>query len=375
MRIKQLKMRRILITILALGFALTLSAQTIKCADPEATPEAQKLLERLWKIRDKGIMYGHQDDLLTGYTWWEVEGNSDTKSNTGDYPAIAGCELGELELGHARSLDSVSFAHMRKMAKWFHEQGGIMTVSWHLVNPITSQWPGIKEPNGAGSAWEVKMLSADGLNAVRSVLPGGENNAMFNTWLDRLAKFFLSWKDDEGKLIPFLFRPYHEHSGNFFWWGRERCYDEEYAALFRYTVDYLRAQGLHNILFMYNTDKVYSKEEYLRGYPGDDYCDMISIDWYGQGEEFNRNIRAAMDFVSETANEKGKLFALSECGPLSLDLQKILPDYKCSYVLTWRNAMPRRPRPGGFQPRPDDLLKAMKADKHYLFFEDIKNIK
>jgi mannan endo-1,4-beta-mannosidase len=368
-------MKKILITLLAFGAALTLSAQTHKCADPEATLQAQQLLERLWKIRDKGIMYGHQDDLLTGYTWWEVEGNSDTKSNTGDYPAIAGCELGELELGHARSLDSVSFAHMRKMAKWFHDQGGIMTVSWHLVNPITSQWPGIKEPNGAGSAWEVDMLSADGMNAVRSVLPGGENNAMFNTWLDRLARFFLSWKDDDGNLIPFLFRPYHEHSGSFFWWGRGRCYDEEYAALFRYTVDYLRGKGLHNILFMYNTDKVYSKEEYLRGYPGDDYCDMISIDWYGQGDEFNRNIRAAMDFVSETANEKGKLFALSECGPLSLDLQKILPDYKCSYVLTWRNAMPRRPRPGGFQPRPDELLKAMKADRHYLFFEDIKNIK
>ena len=37
--------------------------------------------------------------------------------------------------------------------------------------------------------------------------------------------------------------------------------------------------------------------------------------------------------------------------------------------------MPRRPRPGGFQPRPDELLKAMKANKHYLFYEDIKNIK
>ena len=368
-------MKRILLTVFALGAALTLSAQTFQCADPEATPEARQLLERLAKIREKGIMYGHQDDLLTGYTWWEVEGNSDTKTNTGDYPAMAGCELGELELGHNRSLDSVSFAHIRKMAKWFHDKGGILTVSWHLVNPITSQWPGIKEPNGAGSAWEVKMLSADGLNAVRSVLPGGVNNAMFNTWLDRLANYFLSWRDDEGKLIPFLFRPYHEHSGNFFWWGRERCYDEEYAALFRYTVDYLRGRGLHNILFMYNTDKVYSKEEYLRGYPGDAYCDMLSIDWYGQGEEFNRNIRKAMDFVSETADEKGKLFALSECGPLSLDLQKILPAYKFSYILTWRNAPPRRPFPGGFKPRPDNLLKAMKDDKHYLFYEDIKNVK
>ena len=129
-------MKRILLSILALGAALTMSAQAFRCADPEATPEAQKLLERLVRIRDKGIMYGHQDDLLTGYTWWEVEGNSDTKANTGDYPAIAGCELGELELGKDRSLDSVSFAHMRKMAKWFFDSMAFKT----MLRQLISKW-------------------------------------------------------------------------------------------------------------------------------------------------------------------------------------------------------------------------------------------
>ncbi len=364
-------MRKFLLLLLCTGTAFSLYAQGIRPADPEATPEARQLLERLYRIRQKGIMYGHQDDLLTGHTWWEVEGNSDTRIYTGDYPAIAGCELGELELGHGRNLDSISFAQMRKMAKWFHDRNGILTVSWHLVNPITSQWPGIKEPNGAGSAWEVQMLSAEGLNAVRSVLPGGVNNAMFNSWLDHLAAFFLSWRDDEGKLIPFLFRPYHEHSGSFFWWGRERCYDEEYAALFRYTVDYLRGKGLHNILFMYNTDKVYSREEFLRGYPGDAYCDFLSIDWYGSGPEFESNVRTALDFVSALSDEKGKLFALSECGPLSDGLRKLLADYSCSYLLTWRNVPPRKP----VRQQADGQLRALKADPHYLFYEDIRDIR
>ena len=47
-------MKRILLSILALGASLAVSAQVFRCADPEATPE----------IRDKGIMYGHQDELL-----------------------------------------------------------------------------------------------------------------------------------------------------------------------------------------------------------------------------------------------------------------------------------------------------------------------
>lgn len=360
---------------LFLGWGAASAQEEWKPADPEATPEAVQLFRRLKKIQERGIMYGHQDDLVTGSAWWNEPGRSDTKEAVGDYPAVAGFELGELELGKDRSLDSIAFRAIADRFKWFHAQGGIITVSWHLVNPVSSQWPGVKEPNGAGSAWDVSMLSADGINAVRSVLPGGDNHAMYDAWLNRLANFFLRLRDDGGNLIPFIFRPYHEHSGSFFWWGRERCYDEEYAALWRYTVDFLRGRGLHNILYAYNTDKVYSKEEYLRGYPGDEYIDMLSIDWYGQGEEFNRNVDAALGFTTALAAEKHKLHALSECGPISADLQAILAKYESAYVLTWRHAPPKGNRP----PRPrtahDDLLRQMKANARYLFLGDIQNIK
>ncbi|WP_296121697.1 glycoside hydrolase family 26 protein [uncultured Bacteroides sp.] len=385
------------IAIFMTACTVSLSAQTRQPADPEATPEARQLLTRLINIQSKGIMYGHQDDLMTGHTWWYEPDRSDTKEAVGDYPAIAGFELGEIELGGPLSLDSISFANIAERVRWFHRQNGIITISWHCVNPITSQWPGIKEPNGAGSAWEVEMLSADQLNAVRSILPGGCNHAMFNSWLDRLVKNFKQWRDEKGALIPFIFRPYHEHSGSFFWWGTQRCYDEEYATLWRYTVNYLRNKGLHNILYAYNTDKVYSAEEFLKGYPGDEYIDMLSIDWYGQGEEFNKNVNYALDFISQIATQKQKLFALSECGPISADLQKILEKYQATYVLTWRNAPPRGGRrnytpptpeqlaqmPADMraayenrmkQPKHEDLLKIMKSNKRYLFLKDIQKI-
>ena len=385
------------IAIFMTACSVSLSAQTRQPADPEATPEARQLLTRLINIQSKGIMYGHQDDLMTGHTWWYEPDRSDTKEAVGDYPAIAGFELGEIELGGPLSLDSISFANIAERVRWFHRQNGIITISWHCVNPITSQWPGIKEPNGAGSAWEVEMLSADQLNAVRSILPGGCNHAMFNSWLDRLVKNFKQWRDEKGALIPFIFRPDHELSGSFFWWGTQRCYDEEYATLWRYTVNYLRNKGLHNILYAYNTDKVYSAEEFLKGYPGDEYIDMLSIDWYGQGEEFNKNVNYALDFISQIATQKQKLFALSECGPISADLQKILEKYQATYVLTWRNAPPRGGRrnytpptpeqlaqmPADMraayenrmkQPKHEDLLKIMKSNKRYLFLKDIQKI-
>ena len=391
-------MKKVTIISLSLFLSIALWAQQGWApADPAATPEAKALFARLIKIQDKGIMYGHQDDLMCGSTWWYQPGRSDTKEAVGDYPAVAGFEFGEVELGGRRSLDSVAFAEMAEQVKWFYKQDGVITVSWHCVNPITAQWPGVKQPNGAGSAWEVAPLSAAGLNAVQTILPGGSNHAMFNTWLDRLASNFLSWKDDNGKLIPFIFRPWHEHSGSFFWWGKTRCYDEEYAALWRYTVTYLRDKGLHNILYAYNTDKVYSAEEFLAGYPGDEYIDMLSIDWYGQGEEFNKNVEKAIDFTTTLAAEKKKLHALSECGPISSDLQKILAKYKSAYILTWRNAPPRGGRvftpptaediakmpPAAReqyenwlkQPKHSDLLKEMDKNPGYLFLNDIKKIK
>ena len=364
-------MRRIVTLLLMLLAGVTVGARGWEPADPEATPQAKELFQRLLTLQKKGIMYGHQDDLLTGRTWINEKGRSDTKEAVGDYPAVAGFELGELELGYSKSLDGNAFSDISERIRWFYEQGGIITISWHIVNPVSSQWPGIKEPNGAGSAWDVSMLSADGINAVRNVLPGGEDHAMFNSWLKRLSHFFSTLKDDEGNPIPFIFRPYHEHSGSFFWWGRERCTDEEYAALWRYTVEFLRKDGHHSILYAYNTDKVYSEEEYLRGYPGDEYIDMLSIDWYGRGEEFNADIDKALEFTTRLAQEKKKLHALSECGPLSTDLWNILAKYESSYVLTWRHIPPPNGRPQ-WKSDHDDQLRQMKSSGEYLFLEDIR---
>ncbi len=352
-----------------------------KPANPQATLEAKAFFQRLMTLQDKGGMYGHQDDLRYGSSWWYEAGRSDVKEAVGDYPAVVGFELGEIEIGRERSLDSVSFVQITEQVKYFHKLNGVITISWHAVNPITSQWEGrVKTANGPGSAWDVKnlpgpikALSPDSLDAVKSILPGGENHAMFNGWLETLSNYFLTWKDDDGKLIPFLFRPYHEHSGDFFWWGRGRCTDEEYAALWKYTVDFMRKKGLHNILFVYNTDKVYSLEDFMRGYPGDEYIDMLAIDWYGSGPAFNVLVNNGIRFGSAEAQNRNKLFALSECGNISQDMVDILSKYKVSYFLTWRNRY--QANPARRRPRNNEQLQTMYASPHTLFLKDIQGVK
>jgi mannan endo-1,4-beta-mannosidase len=360
-------------------FSLSVYSQKLPVpVDKKATPETVKLFQSMWKFQRQGIMYGHQDDLMYGYTWWYEKDRSDTKDFTGDYPAIAGFELGWLELGKERSLDSVSFIQIAEQIKAQHKRGGIITISWHANNPLTMQDQDVKLRRQGGSAWDVSSKVV-----VASILPGGVNHELFNSWLERLATFFIGLKDDDGMPIPFIFRPYHEHSGSFFWWGTNICSDDQYAALWRYTVDFLRdKKNIHNILYAYNTDRITNLEQYMKGYPGDDIVDMLSIDMYDRGSQFDGELDVALKFVTETAIAKKKLNALSETGERSgkddwwsTVLLPIVGKYPVGYVLTWRNTynekflkMENPPKPF-----PDDFLIFYNSPKS-LFLKDIQKV-
>jgi len=373
----QKPMKKFILWVLIVFLSLSGFSQKLPVpADKKATRETVALFQSIWKLQQKGIMYGHQDDLMYGRTWWYEKDRSDTKDFTGDYPAVAGFELGHLELGYERSLDSVSFAEIADQIKAHYKRNGIITISWHLNNPLTMQLPDVKTNPQRGTAWDVSSKEV-----VASILPNGANHVLFNSWLDRLATFFIALKDDKGNPIPFIFRPYHEHSGSFFWWGTGLCTDDQYSALWRYTVEYLRdKKNIHQILYAYNTDRVTSLEQYLKGYPGDDVIDMMSLDMYDRGEQFNGELDNALKFVTETGISRKKLTALSETGERggmsdwwSTVLLPIVSKYPLSYVLTWRHATIKNSQ--GMQnvvkPFRDDFLNFYKSPRSF-FLKDIQ---
>ena len=372
-------MMKLLNSLLLLAFmTMSSSGETLpKPADKKATKETVNLFRALYELQNKGIMYGHQDDLIYGSTWWYEKDRSDTKDFTGDYPAVAGFELGHLELGSEHSLDSVSFTQITEQIKVHYKRGGVITISWHANNPLTMQIPGSQSRRQGGTAWDVSSKEV-----VASIFPGGKNHELFNTWLERLATFFASLKDDDGTPIPFIFRPYHEHSGSFFWWGTDICTDKEYSDLWRYTVGYLRdKKNIHNILYAYNTDRVTSLEQYMRGYPGNDIIDMLSLDMYDRGEKFGGELDNALSFVTQEAIRRNKLTALSETGGRwgmqdwwSAVLLPVVSKYPVGYVLTWRHTYRSRRFPGmanPTQPFPDDFMNFYKSPRT-LFLKEIQ---
>ena len=65
-------------------------------------------------LQVRGYMFGHQDDPFYGLTWQWERGRSDVKEASGDYPAVMGFDLGGIEMGDEKNLDSVPFTRIRE---------------------------------------------------------------------------------------------------------------------------------------------------------------------------------------------------------------------------------------------------------------------
>lgn len=130
--------------------------------------------------------------------------------------------------------------------------------------------------------------------------------------------------------MPIVFRPFHEHTGSWFWWGEAFCTSEEYVALWQYTIEYLRNQnGLTNWLIAYSSSAIKSEADYLARYPGDDHVDIIGFDDYCMGNEtaYIDRMSNSLRILTEIAKERDKVPAITETG------YEQIPDHKAGHDL------------------------------------------
>ncbi len=353
---------------------------------PNATYETKALFENLDRIRHEYTLFGHQDALAYGVHWLDEPGRSDVKETSGSYPAVYGWELGDIELGASENLDGVNFDSMRGWIIEGFERGGVITIGWHMNNPVTG-----------GNAWDISE------GAVDAVLPGGSHHDTFNTWLDVFADFADNLTTEDGTKIPVLFRPFHEMNGTWFWWGIDHTSAESYQKLWRHTVAYLRDEKkLTNLLYVYSPDaisRLERKEDFFNWYPGDDYVDIIGLDDYHTvigrfgfgGEDPVATLSHHLAWMVEEAEKRGKIPVFSETGDETVQtedwytgkllqaIQKEPAARRIAYVLVWRNAnesVDREdhyyvPYPG--HPAAEDFIR-FRNDPSILFEDDLPDL-
>ena len=260
--------------------------------------------------------------------------------NTGSFPAVM-------------SFDAYGDIHRENITPLVlqaHREGSIITLCAHMRGLRPNESPGRTEGTFRAEAGTVGMVTA-------ILTEGSIERRNLERFFDDLAEWANTLYDDYGRLIPVIFRPWHEHSGDWFWWGRGHCTPDEFVALWRFTVHSLRDRGVVNFLYAFSPNTTFTRESYIDPWwPGDAYVDILGFDGYFQNTDFisyrNRLIEHNR-IVLELAAERGKVAALTEFGNNSnlpgvdaatyldyLDLvnEMIAQDALVPYMAIWRSS-------------------------------------
>ena len=302
-----------------------------------ATPETKALFANLWAVAEKGWMFGHHDDLWYGRYWYDEPGNSDTKAVCGDYPAVFSVDFAEImDDRHNNSSNNIR----RRVILEARERGEVIIACMHLNNPKTG--------NSSWLEYEGDLEAAK--KAVKEILTeGSATRTKYLAWLDRLADFALNLKDSRGNLVPVIFRPFHEHTQSWSWWGTECATNSEFVALWQLTIRYLRdTKGVHSFLYAISPqmDDDYqgdTKGRLLFRWPGDDWVDFIGMDCYHgtNNKAFESNLKA----LEALSQEKRKPCGVTEDGKESFTETNFWSQFlvgplgakRISLVTMWRN--------------------------------------
>ena len=262
----------------------------------------------------------------------------DTKDICGDYPAVFSVDLGAVMDDRSLSENGIKENAIRKrVIVESYDRGEVITACIHINNPLTE-----------GDSWDNSRN-----DVVKEILnEGGSTNAKYKVWLDRLAAFALQLRGSDGKLIPVIFRPYHEHTQNWSWWGRTCTTEKEYVHLWQYTINYLKdTKGVHSFIYAISPqmDSPKSKEEFLYRWPGNEYVDFIGMDCYHGLNPVTFSINLSV--LSKLSNELKKPCGVTETGVEGLldsngkpytrywTEQILIPSVRqtVSMIVMWRN--------------------------------------
>lgn len=324
------------------------SPKTPILIDSKATEATQTLYTNLYNSAKNGVIIGQQEAYINSSDK-SYQANCDISDITDELPLLTGGDIENLTNDDYNE-SNWRYKRVENYKEWIkecHKKGVFVTISWHFREPFY------------GEHFYVTDMDANDPNtskaAFKSILEGGVNHSYYKKKLTFLADFFKALKDENGELIPIIFRPWHEFGGSWFWWGVPYyATSREFIQNWRFMVDYLRNDcGVHNLIYAI-TPGFETESEYMESYPGDEYVDILGFDSY-TGKNFSsettaeRNlIISQLNIISDIATNRNKVAAFTEFGHDLSDSSKSVDDVYTKFYL--------------------DILNSMNADIAYMMF-------
>ncbi len=259
--------------------------------NPNADTKAEVVYDYLRGIWGQAMLSGQQD-----LTWRDSINMAERVFNdTGKYPAILGYDYMNYTGSGGEGL-----AQTEEAIAWWNA-GGLVTFAWHWRDPsnVTEAFYSATTSNNPKTDFVIPLNTAGELDTTHPHYAG--IIADIDIIADELQKL-----EDEG--VPVLWRPLHEASGGWFWWGQTRSdsFPAAYAQVVMWRVLYDRltnVHGLNNLIWVWNGQSAV-------WYPGDDYVDIVSQDIYDGAQNYES--QAATYNAVLKYPQQSKLVALSE---------------------------------------------------------------
>ena len=288
---------------------------TSELINPNATDNARKLYAYLKECYGQVTLSGQVcDQGLNGPEMQAIY------AVTGKYPAILGLDM--MDYTPSRRALGASSPIAVERAIEFHEAGGIVSFCWHWAAPKQYIKAGV-DANG-NPRWWGAFYTDNVTYDLAAVLDGSDPDGK-----DALDKDIAGIAEQLLRLqeagVPVLWRPLHEASGGWFWWGAAGA--EPCKQLWIYLYDQLtNVYGCNNLIWVWNGQAA-------DWYPGDEYVDIIGEDIYAAAHSYGAQNSKFIEVLDYTA--ANKIIALTENGVV-FDIDQVLSaNARWAWFNTW----------------------------------------
>lgn len=276
------------------------------CTDRPSS-QAVKVYEYLWQLQGQKVLSGTMANVN-----WNTNEAEWVFRQTGKYPALACFDYLHLYASPANWID---YTQTKVVEDWW-KQRGLVAACWHWNVP---KQQGSTEYgfNAAGTG-----LAAETEFDIEQALKSGTyENGVVRADLEKVADCLALLKE---KGIPVLWRPLHEASGGWFWWGAKG--PAAYKQLWGLMFDTFRAKGLDHLIWVWT-----SEGNDADWYPGDAYVDIVGRDLYNQQD----GTKAADEYRRLATAYPDKLVTLSECGGVATIAAQWDKGARWSWFMPW----------------------------------------
>ncbi len=265
-----------------------------KLVNGNADKRTKQLFSYLGKCYGKYILSGQVCD--GGINGAEFTAIHDV---TGKYPAMLGLDMMDYTPSRT-ALGAKSNAVERAVE--FSNMGGIVTFCWHWNAPTETLKSGNDDDNGNPRWWGGFYTRNTDFDFTKA-LDGSDS--VTKAAIDRdIAEIAKQLKRLEKENVPVIWRPLHEASGGWFWWGAQGA--DGFKKLWIYLYEQLTYKyECNNLIWVFNGQSG-------DWYPGDEYVDIIGEDIYPGNHVYSPQTAR---FTQATEYSKvNKIIALTENG-------------------------------------------------------------